>query len=257
MNPSWSPDGTRLAFQARRPEGHFDIYTMDADGANEVRMTSNTNEDENPAWSPLGDEIAFDTNRAGSYDIWVMPVATGEIDADSLTFGNNDNVEPAWSPDGSTLWFASNRGDNAPFNIWSVPAVGGPQSPVTSFPSVQTSPSASPDGLRLAFASNRDLQTPKIHTKEIGAEEVAILTSAAEAEGEPAWDPTSTALLYTRSRGDGVQVWGIPFQGGVAPTQITFSTTPTEDGGAVFSPDASKIAFHSSRDGNFEIYVLE
>ena len=49
-------------------------------------------------------------------------------------------------------------------------------------------------------------------------------------------------------------MWGIPYQGGIAPTQITFGL---EDGGGVFSPDASKIAFHSSRDGNPEIYVVE
>jgi len=254
VNPTWSPDGTMIAFQARRPEGHFDIWTMDADGGNQTRVTSNTNDDRNPAWSPAGDLIAFDSNRAGSFDIWVMPVATGEIDADSLTFGNLDDVEPAWSPDAATIWFSSNRGDNAPFNVWSVPAAGGPQVQVTSFDSDDGSPAASPDGLFLAFRSNLNAQTPKIYTMRIGLPEVTLLTSAAIAEGEPAWDPTSTALLYTRTDGSGSRVWGIPRLGGVAPTQITFSV---EDGGAVFSPDASRIAFHSSRDGNPEIYVLE
>jgi TolB protein len=256
-NPSWSPDGTSIAFEARRPDGHLDIWKMDADGGNQTRLTTNTNDDRNPAWSPSGDVIAFDSNRAGTFDIWRMPAASGESGAtvaDSLTFGNEDDVEPAWSPDGTTIWFASNRGDNAPYNLWSVPAAGGAQTQVTSFESDQTSPAASPDGLFLAFSSNLNVQTPKIYTMRIGSTDVTLLTSAPIAETEPSWDPTSTALLYTRTDGSGSRVWGVPAQGGVAPTQITFGI---EDGGAVFSPDASRIAFHSSRDGDPEIYVLE
>ena len=254
-NPTWSPDGTQIAFEARRPEGHYDIWMMDADGGNPTRLTTNTNEDRSPVWSPAGDLIAFDSNRAGTYDIWVMPpVALGGASAESLTFGNLDDVEPWWGPDAATIWFASNRGDNAPFNVWSVPAGGGAQSSVTSLESHQRSPSASPDGLFLAFSSTLNAQTPKIRTLEIGTEGVTLLTSSSFTEEEPTWDPTSTAVLYTRTEGSVSQVWGIPFQGGVAPTQITDSV---DDGGGVFSPDGSKIAFHSSRDGNLEIYVLE
>jgi TolB protein len=257
QNPSWSPDGAAIAFEARRPEGHLDIWRMDSAGGSQTRLTTNTNDDRNPAWSPIGDVIAFDSNRRGQFDIWRMPAATGETGltgADSLTFGTEDDVEPAWSPDGTTIWFASNRGDNAPFNIWSVPAAGGTQLQVTSFESAQRAPAASPDGLFLAFSSNLNVQTAKIYTMRIGTTQVTLLTSAPLAESDPSWDPTSTALLYTRTDGSGARVWGVPAQGGIAPTQITFGI---EDGGAVFSPDASRIAFHSSRDGNPEIYVLE
>jgi TolB protein len=236
MNPSWSPDGTRLVFQARRPEGHFDLWTMNADGSSQTRLTANTNEDRNPAWSPAGDEIAFDSNRAGSFDIWVLPLAGGEAAADSLTFGNLDNMEPGWTADASAIYFTSNRGDNAPFNIWWSPADGGAHTQVTSFVEPDISPALSPDGLYLAFVSPLNFDEPKVH---------------------PSWDPTSTALLYSRVDGTGSQVWGVPLLGG-APTQITSGSGPiVGDGGAVMSPDASRIAFHSDRNGNLDIYVLE
>ncbi|NIM52761.1 MAG: hypothetical protein GTO22_26535, partial [Gemmatimonadales bacterium] len=38
--PAWSPDGTRIAFASNR-DGNYEIYVMDADGSNPVRLTDN------------------------------------------------------------------------------------------------------------------------------------------------------------------------------------------------------------------------
>ena len=49
--PSWSPDGTRIAFASSR-DGNVEIYVMDADGTNLVRLTNDPAEDSSPAWRP-------------------------------------------------------------------------------------------------------------------------------------------------------------------------------------------------------------
>lgn len=59
MYPSWSPDGSRLAFMSARV-GPTCIYTMNADGSNQqllVRMTTGSAID--PRWSPDGATIVF------------------------------------------------------------------------------------------------------------------------------------------------------------------------------------------------------
>lgn len=50
VNPDWSPDGRRIAYQRDN-----EIYVMNADGTGHTRLVSGAN----PIWSPNGREIAF------------------------------------------------------------------------------------------------------------------------------------------------------------------------------------------------------
>ena len=56
--PAWSPDGKRIAFDSQR-SGNGDIYVMDVDGSNIVRLTSDSDVEEWPAWSPDGRSIVY------------------------------------------------------------------------------------------------------------------------------------------------------------------------------------------------------
>ncbi|HEU4712901.1 MAG TPA: carboxypeptidase regulatory-like domain-containing protein [Pyrinomonadaceae bacterium] len=98
-DPAWSPDGTRIAFASTR-EGIADteIWIMNPDGSNPVRLTADDVDDRTPDWSPDSQRIAFAKsngggvhimNRNGSNVVSVMPFAGW----------------PAWSPDGSKLAF--------------------------------------------------------------------------------------------------------------------------------------------------------
>lgn len=74
FDPSWSPDGTRIAFRYQ-PGGDetAEIYVMNADGSGRQNLTRDAAMDYSPAWSPDGTRIAFASTRGGQLPtVWVM-----------------------------------------------------------------------------------------------------------------------------------------------------------------------------------------
>ena len=66
VNPSWSPDGTKIAFDSSR-DGNTEIYVMDADGSNQINLTNNSAFDGCFDWSPDGSKIVFTSDRGGNF----------------------------------------------------------------------------------------------------------------------------------------------------------------------------------------------
>ena len=95
--PSWSPDGTRIAFSSDR-KGDFEnieIYVMDTDGGNQQKLTNHRSADDSPSWSPDGERIVFMSRRDGNPEIYVMDADGGN--PRRLTNNPRDDFSPAWS----------------------------------------------------------------------------------------------------------------------------------------------------------------
>jgi TolB protein len=79
--PAWSPDGSKIVFIRRvkspsDPWRQTDVFSMNADGTNRVRLTKTRRWENNPAWSPDGTLIVFDQttywDQYASTDLWTM-----------------------------------------------------------------------------------------------------------------------------------------------------------------------------------------
>ena len=95
-DPSWSPNGKRIAFSSARNGELHDIYVMDADGGNLLNITNHPDSDWNPSWSPDGKRIAFVSNRTKDLnpDIYVMDADGGN--PQNLTNNPHSDITPAW-----------------------------------------------------------------------------------------------------------------------------------------------------------------
>ncbi|MDH4065484.1 MAG: amidohydrolase, partial [Acidobacteriota bacterium] len=94
MNPSWSPDGTQLAFSSDRG-GSMDLWVRDLRSGRDRRVVPGG---QSPSWSPDGSRLAFLDARSR---LLVVHVASGE--ERQVHERLNEPGRPSWSPDGRAV----------------------------------------------------------------------------------------------------------------------------------------------------------
>jgi len=110
VNPFWSPDGRRIAFESDR-DGFMHIYLMDPDGSNVIQLTEDEADHEigtkygihSSPWSPDGSKLIFSQRAVGKWILYTMD-ANGENPKPLVTEPNIYSY-PAWSPNGQHIAF--------------------------------------------------------------------------------------------------------------------------------------------------------
>ena len=189
----------QIAFSSTR-DGNLEIYVMDADGTNQIRLTNHPERDYQPSWSPDGARIAFSSNRnGGNSQIYVMD-SNGK-NVRRLTAGISDG-QPVWSPDGQKIAFAG-IGDeeigreNRKAKIYIITPDGTHlQKLAGDIPSSDIEPAWSPDSQRIAFASYRGDRSAEIYLMDADGANHQRLTHDEATDREPAWSPDGSKLVF-------------------------------------------------------------
>ena len=148
---AFSPDGLKLAYSLGARVANVWRVPILADRAatwtDAKQLTSDNAFIEFVDASPDGSMLALSSDRRGNQDLWLMPVAGGEMTP--LTTDSTPDWNPRWSPDGREIAFYAYRTGNR--DIFVMPARGGAARQLTSDPAQDRIPSWSPDGQEIAF----------------------------------------------------------------------------------------------------------
>jgi Tol biopolymer transport system component len=115
FQPTWSPDGKRVAFSAIKG-GLTDLFVYELATGTLRQLTKDAWADLQPAWAPDGSRIAFVTDRFssnfetlafGDYRLAMIDVASARIEPVEA-FPHGKNINPQWSADGTALYFLAN-----------------------------------------------------------------------------------------------------------------------------------------------------
>jgi Tol biopolymer transport system component len=247
---AWTVDGSRIVFESFR-DGNPELYSVDPDGEDLLRLTTNTISDEHPDWSPGQERITFDRLEAGNLDIYAM-----NADKTGLTRLTEDPAldrNPSWSPDGTRIAFESYR-DGGNRDIYVMNADGSGERRLTTTPAEDLDPAWSPDSSKLVFASLRDGNYEIYVMNADGSGQTRLTTHPAEDFG-PTWSGSGIAFHSLRT-GDYKNIFVMNADGtGVTPV----TRTERNDTNPAWAPDGAHIVFHSDRaaDAEEQLYVVD
>ena len=196
LSPSWSPDGSKLAYVSFEG-GNSSIYLQNINSGAREQLAKFRGINGAPAFSPDGRRLALTLSRSGNPEIYVMDLGSRALTQLTNHFGID--TEPTWSGDGGSLYFTSDRGGKP--QIYRVASSGGSAARVTFQGSYNASADVSADGKKIATAQgagntyriammDASLGSPRWHTLSPGS-----------LDESPSFAPNGAMILYAAREG--------------------------------------------------------
>lgn len=208
MSPSWSPDGSRLAYVSFDQKRPVVVVQNLAQGTTRV-VASFRGNNSAPAWSPDGRFLAVALSKDGLTQIYRISASGGE--AQRLTDSPGIDTQPAFSPDGQWIAFTSDRGGSP--QIYKMPASGGQAQRVTFDGTYNVGPRFSPDGKTIAYVQ-REAGRFRIATMELANGQIQVLTDGV-LDDSPTYAPNGKMILYEAASGGRGQLAAVSGDGRV------------------------------------------
>jgi len=252
----------KIVFVSDR-DGNREIYTMNADGTNQTRLTFNSGFEGGPRWSPDGTKIVFVSDRDGGGTLRIYVMNADGSNPTLLTpnsFGVGD-FDPSWSPDGSKIVFGFTATTSPPtphiYGIAMMNADGsnstlvvGSGAPNAAF----DNPIFSQDGSKIIFSHKQPtIFTPSniFSVNPDGSDETALALDNRDVFGA-ALSPDGNVIAYRRNtNGTGAwRIYLIDLPSGNLPGDDLRPLINPEISQAAFdpawSPDGTKLIYHTS-----------
>jgi Tol biopolymer transport system component len=262
-SPDWQrfvPGAGKISFITRR-DGNDEVYTMrGSDGGDQRRLTTDAPHETAHAWSPDGTRLAFVRERDDN--LYII-----NADGTNLTRPTNNDFQHiaitslSWSPDGSKIAYVA--GSDLVHYLYSINVDGTNKRLLhpLNFPYLDVA--WSPDGTKLAFAVGAGFNQSDLYVMNVDGGGLTVFTSGGSGiyHRSLAWSPDGYRIAFESNRdgNDEIYVLYLPnvFFDPVVQNIVRLTTNPARDTDPAWSPDGSRIAFATDRDGNSEIYTME
>ncbi len=169
FTPSWSPDGTQIAYLTDRGTDNLTLWATSANNFNPRQISTlavGQGGIQRPAWSLQATDLAVAAYENGKFQIFLIKATGGT--PNRLTDLPDGAYDPSWSPDGKLIAFAAQRGNSS--ELWVMRSDGSGQAQLSG--QAGRSPAWSPDGKKLAFLGLKD-GAFELFTLDIGPNGVA------------------------------------------------------------------------------------
>ena len=156
--PAWAktPDSAKIVFASDR-SGSLDIYLMNPDGSEVVKLTDNPAADYDPVFSPTGEQILFVSRRDGNRDLYLIDVDGSN---EKKVFSSSvDRSNPTWGPNGKRIAYL--RYNEA--TLYTAEINGKNETPLAKTGPFGGDPAWSPDGETIVFTFGPEVKNHEIH----------------------------------------------------------------------------------------------
>ena len=249
--PVYSPDATKIAFNARVYGSPGEIYVMNSDGSGAAPLTNNSVHDLLPSWTPDGTAVIF-TRDTESGPQWWRASLTDRSEKPLLNattmfgFGR-------MSPDGGSI--VLHRGIEHPSTIFTVDVTTGVTRQLTADADRTGYPAWSPDGKWIAYELLRGDHTYLALMDRDGRGQHQLQTDAGHSWCS-GWSPDSRKILFAGFRDGDWNLWWIDRETKVQRKLTDYSSLATYVRYPAWSPRGDSIVFeHSTTRGN--VYVVD
>ena len=234
--------------------GNIEIYSMNADGTEQTRLTDDPSIDIMAELSPDAQKIVFASNRVtagGLYSIFVMNADGSDIV--QLTNSTHGGYNPTWSPDGNKIAFGGLG------VLYVMDADGSNLKSIFSESASIGLPDWSPDGTKIVFRSDMDGNGEIYSINSDGSSEPVNLTKNPADDSDPDWSPDGTKIAFTSLRDPNAEIYVMNADGSDQVRISASSDTSLVEGidaDPSWSPDGTHIAFVAYNEGSADIYVM-
>jgi TolB protein len=258
QNPGGPPRSV-VFFSARDGQPNNQIYVMNPDGSNQLRITYDTSTDVDPDISPDGKNFVFTSSQTGNNDIFVQDRSGA---ARNLTNNPANDEWARWSPDAKQIVFDSNR-DAGVFEIYVMNADGsGTPTQLTYPPTLGRYPSWSPDGKQIVFRRGIDIFT--INADGTGSPVQLTSEIPPSFAQMPVWSPDGRYIAFMSLREGYCSVFRMTADGNeqtnLTPKNPVDASTSWCSRAPSWSANGQEIFFMSFRPstgGQNEVFVMD